>query len=940
MRSNLIVRLVFAAALIGLAYAIRAPLLKREIWNLDEGSTFTMAQQVLDGDVLYRDAADNRAPLVPYLKAIVFAIFGSWNGYAVHVLLALGLGVAAIFIWQIGRLLGSERTGVAAAAIFTALAFLLMGTADTMAAHTEWFLLFFSLVGYVLFAARGTTTGRFGWGFLTGSAFGLAALCKQPGLLDAGTTWVICGLLAWERPAERKRLLLFVTGQIVALGSLMAVTFLYFALHHAVRDFVFYAWTYNTKYYVPEVPLPERLAAVRIPLQLCWNHARAVALLSVGAFGWMLARVTIGVVHRQIRESVLVWLILGSTATGLLATTLSGRDFSHYAIQLMPGLSLAAGWLVDQSFRLVRRAPRYRPILAGIVGALFLGALIWMGADVQAKRRALQSGDDASKIIGTIVREHVKRQERIFVWGYVPELYYFSHRLPSTRFIYTNYVTGLIPWTNLDPLRDTAYASVPGSWAQLASDLAQKPPEMIVDTGTARGYAKYVLSDQPDLWKLVHSQYAEVETSAVSEHGIRLFRRQRPVTPIPFDEQLTPAPDVKMTSRIVPQGKRDLTVLKITGPAGINQVDLYRNKMLYRSVPYAPQRTCDASFWIESDGEATGIEFQAVLHDAAGQRASPLCRTAFFGPPADLEAGAKAAGPFLIFGSRHLGTSKAESDGRPIEPTTSQSHWSGVAPAQFVYSRTRGMTAAVLVAGANINPAQKQGSIRLTVSFVFPDGRKELLQERLINIDPNRTDPGEEIQNIRAALPGADPGDVVVEFSPVGESSAGFPPIFIREVRGQGSGPDLVISPQNILVPEDGVSGFDGVIASLDGKAWPAHAPSAVTYLCPPELRVVTVGFGLREGAWADSNGNRLSDGIEAIVSFQPKGVAQEQILFRRLIEPFSRQEDRGAQQARVALPPAPAGGTLRLKLTTGPRNDPSYDWAYMTEFAGETLPP
>jgi hypothetical protein len=109
-----------------------------------------------------------------------------------------------------------------------------------------------------------------------------------------------------------------------------------------------------------------------------------------------------------------------------------------------------------------------------------------------------------------------------------------------------------------------------------------------------------------------------------------------------------------------------------------------------------------------------------------------------------------------------------------------------------------------------------------------------------------------------------------------------------------------------------------------------------VTYQCPPDLRSVTVGFGLQDGSYIDESGNRKTDGIEAIVAFQPKG-AEETVLFRRLLDPYNRSEDRGPQTAQVALPDAPLGGRLRLTLTTGPRNDPSYDWAYMTEFTGET---
>jgi hypothetical protein len=49
----------FALALVVAAHGLRAPWLGRDFWNLDEGSTFTMARQVLAGDIPCRDAADS-----------------------------------------------------------------------------------------------------------------------------------------------------------------------------------------------------------------------------------------------------------------------------------------------------------------------------------------------------------------------------------------------------------------------------------------------------------------------------------------------------------------------------------------------------------------------------------------------------------------------------------------------------------------------------------------------------------------------------------------------------------------------------------------------------------------------------------------------------------------------------------------------------------------
>ena len=234
--------------------------------------TEVMGKIVREGGVLYRDAADNRTPLVPYLKAAIFAVAGDWNATAVHVVIALALGGAAIGVWQLCRRLGDERTGLAAALLFILYSFTLIGVHESQAAHTEWFQIFFSVPAFLVFAG-GVTRPSLARGLGIGALFGAAALCKQPGLLDLGVTLVIAGLLAWSaRGAERRGFVALVLGELAGLAAVFAATFAYFAANGALDDFVQYAWTYNTKFYVAEVPLLEhdtvlvQQAAARIRL--------------------------------------------------------------------------------------------------------------------------------------------------------------------------------------------------------------------------------------------------------------------------------------------------------------------------------------------------------------------------------------------------------------------------------------------------------------------------------------------------------------------------------------------------------------------------------------------------------------------------------------------------------------------------------------------------
>jgi hypothetical protein len=110
-----------------------------------------------------------------------------------------------------------------------------------------------------------------------------------------------------------------------------------------------------------------------------------------------------------------------------------------------------------------------------------------------------------------------------------------------------------------------------------------------------------------------------------------------------------------------------------------------------------------------------------------------------------------------------------------------------------------------------------------------------------------------------------------------------------------------------------------------------------VVYDCPADLRAIIVGFQLPRRAYADERGNRQSDGIGAVVEFIDEE-GNTELLYQRVIDPHRQSSDRGIIRARVGLPGRP--GRLVVRLTTGPKNDSSFDWSYLADhFEGEVAP-
>lgn len=84
--------------------------------------------------------------------------------------------------------------------------------------------------------------------------------------------------------------------------------------------------------------------------------------------------------------------------------------------------------------------------------------------------------------LATEVRKLSGEEDKIFIWGRMPELYYFSQRLPASRFITSNFVVGMNTYNYSE--RTARYD--PAAWSRMSdwllNDLAANRPQLIIDT--------------------------------------------------------------------------------------------------------------------------------------------------------------------------------------------------------------------------------------------------------------------------------------------------------------------------------------------------------------------------------------------------------------------------------------------------------------------------
>lgn len=119
-------------------------------------------------------------------------------------------------------------------------------------------------------------------------------------------------------------------------------------------------------------------------------------------------------------------------------------------------------------------------------------------------------------------------------------------------------------------------------------------------------------------------------------------------------------------------------------------------------------------------------------------------------------------------------------------------------------------------------------------------------------------------------------------------------------------------------------------LGEVDGhRAINAHAPSELRFHAPAGAKHIHAEFGLANGSFTADN-KSPTDGVMVEV-FEAGADGIRRGLFRRVLQPARAAADRGPQT--LSLDSAqPFGGTIILRISPGPANNPASDWAYWSK--------
>ncbi|MDB4385305.1 hypothetical protein N9Z12_04565, partial [Opitutaceae bacterium] len=666
----------------------------------------------------------------------------------------------------------------------------------------------------------------------------------------------------------------------------------------------------------------------RMPFVMAWENVATIGLLGIfGAVG-LLRQISQHAFGRETDRPfpLFAWLILGWAAAGLITTSLSGREFAHYSQQVIPGLSLAVGWVYVRIFAWSpTRLLKLGSALAVILGVIILGQAISRFGEVKDE---LDVAAADSFDIPDRVRSHSTANERIFVWGYFPEIYFHTKRLPATRYIYANYITGMIAWSNLDALKDVEYGVSPQGWEKFYEDIAATPPAVIVDTQKIRGYGKFPIEVREPLWSGIRQDYAQVSLGSEKSFGMRIFRRLEAVQNSAIVKHDGNSPGNFALTGFVTQKENDAPRVELHAPAGFDQLDLIINGQVVSSLPHPADERVNARFFVPGN-PFDAAEIWVRASGPHGVVDSPIFNFAnFVARHRSLTPRVPALQIEDTFvAPRELSTSYTSVPSH--EKSTRV--WDLIAPAHLRYDCPAGVNRISFTHGIKESVVFLSDGYDITIRWIPNQGNSQILWQRSIKPRKSGTDQMPQVESVELPLRRA--GQLEFRFTTGEISDPNNDHLFFGELVGYTEGPILRLGQKIITaLPPPGKP----FLSDPNGN-WLVHVPSQIEWERPANLMALNFEYGILPGAY-DPEADGHSDGVRFTLELVPdEGPAIE--IFDRLLEPFNHPSHRGRQISEIELPQHPVG---RLVLTSGPGrgNDNSWDWAYAARFSGRAPGP
>lgn len=503
--------ILILAACAALIILTRLPSVFAPVTSIDETDFAVQTAVWMNGGTPYIDFVEKKPPIIHMAYAIAFWIGGVSNMAAVHILFMWIIIATAIMIYVSADRIAGRNAAVAAALLFSIYQ-AGYDLNDFLSANTEILMNLFCTASFLSFiiAAANERRGRLCVA-LSGFFAAMAVMAKPVAITFPPAIFLAC--LA-TRIQSRKFSKVFIDTTALAVGFAIPFIALAIWLHMsgALDDAIRWVWTENARYSSVHVTAMEFLAR---------GATRFGIYTAVSLPLWVLSAVAIARIAKDRnfdppRAFLLSWLFFS-----FFSVSLGARFFPHYFLQFLPALAILSslGWALSAGDIVRRSRTAFAACVAICLIAPAAGFFVYHIYEVGQ----LPSKYGVERAIASYVASVTRPESRIFVWGHNSDIYFYSRRMPASRFVYCPYLTRAKEgFEDKNALTETSE----DAWQMLMDDLSRNPPDAIVDmSGTKiRRYDAFPMTAFPRLNSYTASGYRE--TKEISGAKIYLKRQK------------------------------------------------------------------------------------------------------------------------------------------------------------------------------------------------------------------------------------------------------------------------------------------------------------------------------------------------------------------------------------------------------------------------------
>jgi 4-amino-4-deoxy-L-arabinose transferase-like glycosyltransferase len=408
----------------------------------DQGEYAWIATSTLNGNLSYRDIFNVKPPLTHVVHQLALLLFG-YSMASIRILDLLWQGLTAIIIFMIAKQIKQPSAASVLASILYLFSYYRMDFWTT--AQTDGFLTLPLALG-IFFYLQAQQRSNHPWLYsISGAAIGLAVLFKYPiGIMIV--FMFILSLINLKKSSILPTLLL-------GVGFLfpLIITVLTMFIRGNLTDFLLTQFTYILKY--------STILQQNVGYKTTFGASFLIAIIS-SIPGWVSIFNGFGLFHETSYHHFMNMAIISMWFIAAVIHFIIQNKF--YTYHMLPMLAPIALMLSNYFFNLFKTQSRILFTVGALGGILAIALVIfpffisdfpqkyirlWSVAignsslqtmygntefDVNGPNKDFSSRADME--VAEYFITHTKKDEKIYIWGFEPSIYFLSQRTNATRF--------------------------------------------------------------------------------------------------------------------------------------------------------------------------------------------------------------------------------------------------------------------------------------------------------------------------------------------------------------------------------------------------------------------------------------------------------------------------------------------------------------------------